>query len=88
MKENHVAETIKEYAVRVSIDDKSVDIKEKVETDWKEGEANQLAAIFYRAMLGCGYEPAMVMDAFVKASGNGAAIDGKKLGSLDAQHAE
>jgi len=51
------------YKVLVDIDGRVVEIKESVDTNYKDGEAKQLANLFYRAMLARGHAPTVACNA-------------------------
>lgn len=60
-----------EYKVVVTVGDRSTEIRDKVETNYAEGEAYQVAELFYRAMLANGFSPSVSANALVKAAANG-----------------
>ncbi len=74
-------EKIKEYTIEVKVDDRAVTIRDKVSTNYLDGEAYQMADLFYRAMLANGYSPAVTTEALAKtARERGHFVDDKQAG--------
>lgn len=64
------------YKISVRIDDREVEIKETVETNYKDGEAKQLATLFYRTILACGHSPAVACAALAGIAHAGGGLPG------------
>ena len=54
---------LKKYKITVSIDNKSIEITDQVESNYENGPAKQVALLLYRAMLAAGFTPDVVCDA-------------------------
>lgn len=75
------------YRVAVEIDGKLVEIKESVDTNYRDGEAKQLANLFYRAMLAGGHTPSVVCGAFAGVAQAGGLLQGEEqTGLFDFEH--
>lgn len=57
------------YSVEVSVDEKRISIRDSIETNFFQGEANQLAELCFRSMLALGYSPSVTGEAFAKVAG-------------------
>lgn len=70
-----------DYRVTISVGDRSIEINDKIDTNYKPGEAVQLANLFYRAMLANGFTPfdaAAAMEKISMASGFAQQYDAKE----------
>lgn len=70
------------YKVSAEIDGKAVEIKESVDTNYRDGEAKQLANLFYRIMLASGHTPAVVCGAFAGVAQSGGLLQGEDQAGL------
>ena len=57
---------LKEYKITVSVGSKNIEINDTVDSNYKEGEAVQLASLFYSSLLGIGFTPVCANGAMVK----------------------
>ena len=79
---------LRKYKISIAVDNRTIDIQDQVDTNYLEGEAAQMANLFYRCMLANGYSPAVASDAMGKvASANGfilqASLDAGDQSQLD-----
>lgn len=77
---------LRKYKISIAVDDRVIEIQDQVDTNYREGEAAQMATLFYRTMLAMGFPPAVACDAIGKiAVSNGFAL-GDEVGLDEAQN--
>ncbi len=68
---------LRKYKLTIAIDNRTIDIQDQVETNYREGEAAQMANLFYRAMLAVGFSPAVACESLGKVAAAGGYIHGQ-----------
>ena len=78
---------LREYKISIAVDNRVIDIRDQVDTNFREGEATQMATLFYRTMLAMGYPPVTACEALGKiAVSNGFALgDGVGLDEVQSR---
>ena len=69
---------LRRYKISIELDELIIDIQEQVDTttDYREGEAMQMATLFHRTMLAAGYPPSVVCDALGRVAVANGFLDG------------
>jgi len=69
---------LRKYEVTVAVDNRSVQVQEEIDTNYRHGEVVQTVKLFYRIMLAMGFSPGSVCAAMGKV-----AVAGGHLPGLD-----
>lgn len=68
----------RKFKITLAIDSRIIEIQEEIETspNFKAGEANSMANLFYRAMLANGFSPAIACESLGRVAAAGGYIHG------------
>jgi hypothetical protein len=59
----------RQFKVNINVDDRTIELSESLEVNYKDGEANQLATMYLRGMMALGHDVSTATVAIFKALG-------------------